>query len=64
MAVAEIVPGKTNIGWIGTGVMGVSMCGHLLAKGFSATVYTRSKAKADALLAKGAQWAGSPKEVA
>lgn len=64
MAVAEIVPGKTKIGWIGTGVMGVSMCGHLIAKGFSATVYTRSKAKADALLAKGAQWASSPKEVA
>ena len=30
----EISPGKTRIGWIGTGVMGRSMCGHLLAAGY------------------------------
>jgi 3-hydroxyisobutyrate dehydrogenase len=59
-----IAPGQTKIGWIGTGVMGSSMCGHLIDKGFSATVYTRSKEKARALLDKGAQWADSPKAVA
>jgi 3-hydroxyisobutyrate dehydrogenase len=64
MAVATIAPGKTNIGWIGTGVMGNSMCGHLIAKGFKATVFTRSKAKAQALLDKGAVWADSPRAVA
>jgi 3-hydroxyisobutyrate dehydrogenase len=64
MAVATIAPGKTNIGWIGTGVMGNSMCGHLIAKGFKATVFTRSKPKAQALLDKGAQWAESPRAVA
>ncbi len=64
MTVPEIVPGKTRIGWIGTGVMGVSMCGHLLAKGFAATVHTRSKSKAEGLLAKGAAWGDSPKDVA
>ena len=64
MAVATIAPGKTNIGWIGTGVMGNSMCGHLISKGFKATLFTRSKAKAQALLDKGAQWADSPRAVA
>lgn len=64
MAAPVIEPGKTKIGWIGTGVMGASMCGHLMEKGFSATVYTRTKSKADGLIAKGAQWAESPKAVA
>lgn len=64
MAVSTATPGKTRIGWIGTGVMGSSMCGHLLAAGFSATVTTRTRAKAEALLAKGAKWAASPQEVA
>ena len=60
----EIAPGKTRIGWIGTGVMGSSMCGHLIDKGFSATVYSRTKAKAEALIAKGAAWAETPRAVA
>ncbi len=60
----KIVPGETKIGWIGVGVMGSSMCGHLIDKGFSATVYTRTKGKADGLLAKGAAWADTPKAVA
>ncbi len=59
-----IVPGKTRIGWIGTGVMGQSMCGHLIDKGFSATVYSRTKAKAQGLIDKGATWAASPRAVA
>ena len=59
-----IAPGSTKIGWIGTGVMGSSMCGHLIDAGFSATVYTRSKEKAAALIKKGATWADSPKAVA
>lgn len=60
----EIAPGKTRIGWIGTGVMGSSMCGHLIDKGFSATVYSRTRAKAEALIAKGAAWAETPQAVA
>ena len=64
MAIATIEPGKTKIGWIGTGVMGSSMCGHLIDKGFEATVYTRSKEKAKDLLDKGASWVDSPKAVA
>ncbi len=62
--IPEISPGKTRIGWIGTGVMGASMCGHLIDAGFSATVFSRTKAKADGLIEKGATWADSPKAVA
>lgn len=64
MAVTTVVPGKTRIGWIGTGVMGTSMCGHLMAKGFSTTVYNRTKDKAQSLLARGAAWGDTPKQVA
>ena len=64
MAVPAITPGQTKIGWIGTGVMGSSMLGHLLDAGFSATVTTRSKSKADGVIAKGAVWADTPKAVA
>jgi 3-hydroxyisobutyrate dehydrogenase len=44
--------------------MGRSMCGHLMDKGFAATVYTRTKATADSVVTKGATWAPSPKAVA
>lgn len=60
----KIVPGETKIGWIGTGVMGASMCGHLMDKGFPATIYSRTRAKAEPLLDRGAGWADSPKAVA
>lgn len=64
MAVQQIVPGKTRIGWIGTGVMGLSMCGHLIDKGFQATVYSRTREKSQPLVDKGAAWANSPRAVA
>ena len=60
----KVSPNKTRIGWIGTGVMGSSMCGHLIDAGFSATVYSRTRAKAQRLLEKGANWADTPREVA
>ncbi|MCG8452289.1 MAG: NAD(P)-dependent oxidoreductase [Spirochaetales bacterium] len=49
-----------RIGWIGTGIMGASMCAHLMDAGHDVTVYNRTKEKASALLQKGAQWAASP----
>ena len=64
MSQIVVEPGTTRIGWIGTGVMGSSMCGHLMAAGFSATVYNRTKEKADELVAQGAHWADSPRAVA
>lgn len=60
----NVEPGTTRIGWIGLGVMGRSMCGHLMDRGFSATVYTRTRSTADALVEKGATWAETPKAVA
>src|SRR5579872_3534652 len=64
MSLPQIAPGKTRIGWIGTGVMGANMVSHLITAGFSATVFNRRKEKAEALLAKGAKWAASPRQVA
>lgn len=55
---------KKRIGWIGTGVMGASMAGHLLAAGHELAVYNRTKSRADGLVAAGATWADSPKAVA
>ena len=64
MNVPKIVPGQTRLGWIGTGVMGRSMAGHLMDAGFAMTVYSRTRSKAEALLERGAVWADSPAEVA
>jgi 3-hydroxyisobutyrate dehydrogenase len=57
-------PGSTKLGWIGTGVMGASMCGHLLAAGYQVTVTNRTRARADGLLRAGAEWADTPAAVA
>lgn len=40
------------------------MCGHLIAAGYSATVYSRTRDKARDLIASGASWADSPEAVA
>ncbi len=53
-----------KIGFIGTGIMGAAMAGHLMAAGFEVSVYNRTKAKAEGLLAKGAKWCDSPGECA
>jgi 3-hydroxyisobutyrate dehydrogenase len=57
-------PRTTRIGWIGTGVMGASMCGHLLQGGYPVTVTTRTRARADELTAAGAAWVETPAAVA
>ena len=58
-----IVPGGARLGWVGLGVMGASMARHLMAAGFDLTVSTRTRASAEPLLAEGARWAASPREV-
>jgi len=50
-------PSRTRIGWIGTGVMGSSMCSHLLQAGYRVTLHSRTKAKAKPLFDLGATWA-------
>lgn len=61
---ASISPDQTRIGWIGAGVMGRSMCAHLIRAGYSATVHSRTRDKAHSLLQAGAKWADSPRDVA
>ncbi|KAG7381751.1 hypothetical protein PHYPSEUDO_005693 [Phytophthora pseudosyringae] len=55
---------KIRVGWIGTGIMGASMCGHLMNHDYDVTVYNRTLSKCDGLREKGARVAGSPAEVA
>jgi len=64
MALTRAEPGKTRIGWIGTGVMGRWMCQHLMDKGCKASVYNRTKDRAKPLLDAGAAWADTPQQVA
>ena len=58
------IPTTTRIGWIGTGVMGSSMCGHLLTASYRVTIHSRTRSKTQSLLDRGAQWAESPHAVA
>lgn len=53
-----------KVAFIGTGIMGAPIAGHILDAGYELTVYNRTKEKAEDLLARGAIWAGSPAEVA
>ncbi len=64
MSFSTAAPGRTRIGWIGTGVMGASMAGHLQLAGYELTVYSRTRSKAQPLLTRGAKWASSPRELA
>jgi 3-hydroxyisobutyrate dehydrogenase len=49
-----------RLAYIGTGIMGAPMAGHLLAAGYPLTVHNRTKAKAQPLLEQGASWADDP----
>lgn len=53
-----------RVGFIGLGIMGRPMAGHLLDAGHELTVWNRSRPGIDALVEKGAQAAGSPADVA
>jgi 3-hydroxyisobutyrate dehydrogenase len=64
MPPAKAEPGKTRVGWIGTGVMGRWMCQHLLDRGYQATAFNRTREKAKSLIDAGATWADSPRVVA
>jgi len=53
-----------SLAFIGLGIMGLPMAGHLLGAGHQLRVFTRTKAKADALLRRGARWCESPADAA
>jgi 3-hydroxyisobutyrate dehydrogenase len=63
-AVPQSAADKPTVAFVGTGVMGASMAGHLLDAGYSLVVFNRTKSRADALLARGATWAESPGDAA
>ena len=49
-----------KIGFIGLGIMGAAMAGHLMDAGYELSVYNRTRSKADALVARGAKYCESP----
>lgn len=49
-----------QLAFIGLGIMGGPMAGHLLAAGHNLIVHTRTKARAEELLRRGARWADTP----
>lgn len=55
---------RMRVGWIGTGVMGAPMCGHLIAAGYDVVVTNRTRGRAEPLIAKGATWRDQPSAVA
>jgi 3-hydroxyisobutyrate dehydrogenase len=53
-----------RVGFVGTGIMGASMAGHLIAAGCTLHVHNRTRPKAEPLLARGATWHDTPEGVA
>ncbi len=53
-----------SIGFIGTGIMGAHMARRLMEAGHTLSVYTRTRERAEPLLAAGARWADTPAECA
>jgi 3-hydroxyisobutyrate dehydrogenase len=57
-------PHRTKVGFIGTGIMGGPMAGHLLGAGYSLVVHNRTRRKAEGLLERGAIWCDDVASVA
>lgn len=53
-----------TVGFVGTGVMGAAMAGHLMDAGYELRVHNRSKAKASVLMDRGAIWCDTVADVA
>lgn len=58
------MPTPTPLAFIGLGIMGLPMAGHLRAAGHPLVAHTRTKFRAQSLLDRGATWADSPADVA
>ena len=59
-----VSPSSTRIGFIGIGVMGTSMAGHLIKAGYKLNIFTRTVSKANSLISLGASLLQTPCEVA
>jgi 3-hydroxyisobutyrate dehydrogenase-like beta-hydroxyacid dehydrogenase len=51
---------RTKLGLVGTGLFGTGLADRLLSSGYSVSVFNRTRAKADPLLARGAKWCDQP----
>jgi len=60
----SITPKQMKVGFIGIGVMGISMAGHIMNAGYELYVYTRTASKADILISRGAKWCDTPSQLA
>ncbi len=57
-------PGRTRVGFVGLGLMGLPMARNVLKAGYQLTVWNRTAAKAAPLVAEGAEQAADPAQVA
>lgn len=55
---------KPRVGFIGLGIMGQPMAGHILQAGYPFTVYNRTRSRTEDLASRGARVADSPAQVA
>ncbi|SSC71343.1 unnamed protein product [Ciceribacter sp. T2.26MG-112.2] len=60
----SVTNGRKKVGFIGLGIMGRSMAGHILDGGHELHVYNRTRSKADELVARGAIWHDTAGDVA
>ncbi|MFD1777705.1 NAD(P)-dependent oxidoreductase [Fredinandcohnia salidurans] len=60
----DVLNENSVVGFIGIGVMGKSMAGHILSKGYKVLVYTRTQEKAEELVKQGAVWKQSVADIA
>ena len=63
---ANMSANKSNlrVGFVGLGIMGQAMAGHIRAAGHPLRIYNRTRSKGDSLAARGAVWCDTPAEVA
>jgi 3-hydroxyisobutyrate dehydrogenase len=52
---------SVRVAFIGLGIMGKPMAGHLLSAGYPVVVHSRTQSKADHLIDRGATWADTPR---
>ncbi len=55
---------RKKVGFVGLGIMGQSMAGHILNGGYELHVYNRTKSKANELISRGATWHDTAGDVA
>ncbi|HCL63427.1 MAG TPA: oxidoreductase [Rhizobium sp.] len=60
----SVTNGRKKVGFIGLGIMGRSMAGHILDGGHELHVYNRTRSKADELVTRGAIWHDTAGDVA